>query len=105
MIKKLIFNYLITTFMEVLILTLCNGLAGFLKFYTTLLTLRVYITWFPNLNMYHQPLLSLGKITDPYLRLFRGMLPPLIGVDLSPLLAFVFLTTLVDLFSSVAGTI
>jgi YggT family protein len=91
--------------MEVLILTLCSGLAGFLKFYTTLLTLRVYITWFPNLNMYHQPLLSLGKITDPYLRLFRGMLPTLIGVDLSPLLAFVFLTTLVDLFSSLAGTI
>jgi YggT family protein len=55
--------------------------------------------------MYHQPLYSLGKITDPYLRLFRGMLPTLIGIDLSPLLAFVFLTTLGDLFSSIAGTI
>jgi YggT family protein len=91
--------------MEVLILTLCSGLAGFLKFYTTLLTLRVYITWFPNFNMYHQPFVTLGKITDPYLRLFRGLLPVFIGIDLSPLLAFVFLRTLVDLFSSIAGTI
>jgi YggT family protein len=91
--------------MEVLILTLCSGIAGFLKFYTTLLTLRVYVTWFPNLNMYHQPLYSLGKITDPYLRLFRGMLPTFIGIDLSPLLAFIFLGTLADLFSSIAGTV
>jgi YggT family protein len=91
--------------MEVLILTLCSGIAGFLKFYTTLLTLRVYVTWFPNFNMYHQPLYTLGKITDPYLRLFRGLLPTFIGIDLSPLLAFVFLTTLGDLFSSIAGTI
>ena len=86
--------------MSTLILILCGGLVGFLKFYIILLTLRVYLTWFPNINIYAQPFSSLGKITDPYLRLFRGILPPLIGLDLSPLLSFIFLTFLIDVFSS-----
>ena len=86
--------------MSTLIHILCGGLVGFLKFYIILLTLRVYLTWFPNINIYAQPFSSLGKITDPYLRLFRGILPPLIGLDLSPLLSFIFLTFLIDVFSS-----
>jgi YggT family protein len=91
--------------MNVLITTVCSGLAGFLKFYIALLTLRVYLTWFPNLNFYTQPFYSLGKMTDPYLRVFRGIIPPLIGLDLSPLLGFILLTFLIDFFSSAAGGI
>ena len=89
--------------MEVLILTIFSGIVGFLKFFNTLLTLRIYITWFPNFNMYHQPLYTVTKMTDPYLKLFRGLLPTFIGIDLSPLLAFVFLSTVTDVFSSLAG--
>ena len=88
--------------MDVLILTVCKGVAGFLKFYIVMLTLRVYLTWFPNINLYTQPVLSLCKMTDPYLRIFRGILPPLIGFDLSPLLGFIFLTFLIDVFSSLS---
>ena len=89
--------------MDILVITLCRGFAGFLKFYIIALTLRVYLTWFPNINIYTQPFSSLGKMTDPYLRLFRGILPPLIGFDLSPLLGFIFLTFLIDVFSSVSN--
>ena len=89
--------------MNTLIVTVCGGVAGFLKFYIVLLTLRVYLTWFININFYNQPFLSLGKMTDPYLRVFRGIVPPIIGLDLSPLLGFILLTFLVDLFSSAAG--
>jgi|TARA_B100000513_G_C11782456_1_gene145337 YggT family protein len=84
--------------------TLCGGMVGFLKFYIVLLTIRVYLTWFPNINFYMQPFSSIGKMTDPYLRLFRGIIPPLIGFDLSPLLAFIFLTFLIDIFDSVVFT-
>ena len=87
--------------MDVLVITLCRGLAGFLKFYIVALTLRVYLTWFPNINFYTQPFSSLGKMTDPYLRLFRVIIPPLLGFDLSPLLAFSLLTFLIDVFSSI----
>jgi len=54
--------------MDVLIITLCSGIAGFFKFYMVALTLRIYLTWFPNINFYTQPVSSLGKMTDPYLR-------------------------------------
>ena len=91
--------------MNILILTVCGGIAGFLKFYIALLTLRVYLTWFPNLNFYTQPLYSLGKMTDPYLRVFRGIITTFIGLDLSPLLGFILLTFLIDFFSSAAGAI
>ena len=87
--------------MDVLIITLCRAFAGFLKFYIVALTLRVYLTWFPNINFYTQPFSSLGKMTDPYLRLFRVIIPPLLGFDLSPLLAFSLLTFLIDVFSSI----
>ena len=88
--------------MDVLIVTLCRGIVGFLKFYMVALSLRIYVTWFPNLNMYPQPFATLGKMTDPYLRLFRGIIPPLMGFDMSPLLAFTLITTLIDFFSSIS---
>ena len=87
--------------MDVLIITLSRGLAGFLKFYIVALTLRVYLTWFPNINFYTQPFSTLGKMTDPYLRLFRGIIPPLLGFDVFPLLGFSLLTFLIDIFSSI----
>ena len=91
--------------MNVLIGTFCYSILGFLKFYTALLTMRVYLTWFPNFNLYVQPFQTIGTMTDPYLRLFRGIIPSLIGFDLSPLLAFMFLTFLQDFLTSAVQSI
>jgi YggT family protein len=55
--------------------------------------------------MYTQPFVTLGKMTDPYLRLFRGLIPPVFGFDLSPLLSFLLLTFLEELFTNVASVI
>ena len=89
--------------LELLIITLLKGFAGFLKFYTLLATLRIYCTWFPNINLYMQPFLSLKKVTDPFLLLFRGLIPSILGFDLSPILGFLFLTTLQDICNSIVG--
>jgi YggT family protein len=86
--------------MDVLIITFCKSLGGFFKFYIVALTLRVYLTWFPNINFFTQPFSTLGKMTDPYLRLWRGILPPIMGFDLSPLMGFSLITFLIDIFSS-----
>ena len=91
--------------MDTLLSVLCGGLVGFLKFFTIMLILRVYMTWFPNFNLYTQPFLTLGKMTDPYLRLFRGILPPLIGFDLSPLLGFTFITFMIDALNSIRASV
>ena len=87
--------------MDVLFITICRGIAGFLKFYIVALTIRVYLAWFPNINNYSQPFSSLGRMTDPYLKLFRGILPSLLGFDISPLLGFSLITFLIDIFSTV----
>ena len=88
---------------ELFLLTISKGFAGFLKFYTLLLTLRIYCTWFPNINLYTQPFLSMKKMTDPFLLVFRGLIPNILGFDLSPILGFLFLTVVQDFFNSIIG--
>jgi YggT family protein len=56
--------------------------------YTVLLFIRIILSWFP--AWYHHTLVRfVAFCTDPYLNLFRRILPPLGGqLDLSPILAF-----------------
>ncbi|MHC5728542.1 MAG: YggT family protein [Nostoc sp.] len=70
---------------------LINTLATFIQIYTLLLIIRVLLTWFPTINWYNQPFAALSQITDPYLNLFRRIIPPLGGMDFSPMLAIILL--------------
>ena len=88
--------------MDLAIETICGGMVGFLKAYIILVTLRVYLTWFPNVNFFEQPFFSLCKLTDPFLRLFRGLIPAIVGFDISPILAFLLLQFLLDVLESLA---
>ena len=88
---------------NILLLTLCKGLSEFFKFYFIAISFRIYISWFPNINIYSQPFIILSRMTDPYLRLFRGIIPPLFGFDISPLLGFMLMTGLIDITSSVTS--
>jgi len=56
--------------------------------YTILLTVRILISWVPDWHRYTW-VRFVSFYTDPYLRLFRKVIPPIGGVlDLSPILAF-----------------
>ncbi|MEH2116801.1 YggT family protein [Nostoc sp.] len=70
---------------------LITTLATFIQIYTALLIIRVLLTWFPTINWYNQPFSALSQITDPYLDLFRRIIPPLGGMDFSPMLAIILL--------------
>ncbi|MBH8575034.1 YggT family protein [Nostocaceae cyanobacterium CENA369] len=70
---------------------LITTLATFLTIYSYLLIIRVLLTWFPTINWYNQPFTALSQVTDPYLNLFRSIIPPLGGMDFSPILAFLVL--------------
>eukprot|EP00980_Cylindrotheca_fusiformis_P024200 scaffold11634_cov109-Cylindrotheca_fusiformis.AAC.3 len=70
-----------------------GGFANFLSIYNIVITARILLSWFPaaaNVGL----LQPVYQITDPYLNLFRGIIPPVFGLDLSPLLAFFLLSTL-----------
>jgi len=55
------------------------------------LLVRVLLTWFPNLDWSNPILSSVSAITDPYLNVFRGLIPPIGGLDLSAIVAFLAL--------------
>ena len=62
--------------------------------------MRVLLSWFPNLDWGNPLLATLGSITDPYLNAFRGLIPPLGGLDLSAILAFLALSLSQQLLGS-----
>ena len=85
--------------METAVLT--SGIAyvlGVLAFavniYSWVLFLRVLLSWFPNVDLSNPILSGVVSISDPYLNMFRGVIPPLGGFDLSAILAFVALNLL-----------
>ncbi len=63
--------------------------------YTVILFLRIISSWFPVHWRELKAVRFLAFYADPYLNLFRKMIPPLGGVlDLSPILAFIGLRIL-----------
>jgi YggT family protein len=70
---------------------LLQVLAQTLSIYTLVLLVRVLLSWFPNLDWSNPVLSTVSSITDPYLNAFRGLIPPLGGLDLSAIVAFIVL--------------
>ncbi|CAL0319097.1 unnamed protein product [Lupinus luteus] len=81
-------------------LVVANGVQSFLSLYNTLLVVRLVLTWFPNVP---PAIVSpLSTVCDPYLNIFRGLIPPIGGtLDLSPILAFLVLNA----FTSTAAAL
>ena len=82
---------------------LLQVLAQTLSIYTLVLLVRVLLSWFPNLDWGNPVLSTVSSITDPYLNAFRGLIPPLGGLDLSAILAFVSLQLLQTLLEVAGG--
>ena len=70
-----------------------GGFQNFLSIYNIVITGRILLSWFPQAQSvgFLQPVF---QITDPYLNLFRNIIPPIFGLDLSPILAFFLLNAL-----------
>jgi YggT family protein len=63
-----------------------------LEIYSLILLVRVLLSWFPNLDWSNPLLATVSSITDPYLNAFRGLIPPIGGLDLSAIIAFLALS-------------
>ncbi len=62
--------------------------------YTIFLIVRVLGSWIPQFRN-HNFMRFIAFYTDPYLNIFRRIIPPIGGmIDVSPLLGFVFLQLL-----------
>lgn len=62
--------------------------------YFWLVIIRIFLTWIPSVDWYSQPFRSLALISDVILEPFRRIIPPLGGLDFSPIIALLFLQLL-----------
>ncbi|MBI4278357.1 MAG: YggT family protein [Armatimonadetes bacterium] len=56
-----------------------------------LLIIRVVLSWVPGINHYHPAVHLVFRLTSPILDPIRRALPPMGGLDLSPLVAILLL--------------
>ncbi len=80
-------------------------LAKTLQIYYFLLIIRILLTWFPGIDWSNSALSTLTSITDPYLNIFRGVIPPIGGFDISSLLALIVLQVIQGFIPSIIGQI
>jgi YggT family protein len=80
-------------------------LAQTLGIYLLVLFARLLLSWFPNLDWSHPLLSGVSAITDPYLNVFRGLIPPIGGFDLSALLALLALQLVQGLLNGASATL
>ena len=75
-----------------------------LQIFSFLLLIRVLLTWFPSIDWSNGALSALCSLTDPYLNIFRGIIPPIGGFDISSILAFLLLSVIQQALGGAAGT-
>lgn len=73
-------------------------------FYFILIILRIFLTWIPNIDWYQQPFRALREVTDMYLNIFRRFIPPVGGLDFSPIIAIIVLQILQGLITGLVAS-
>ena len=63
-------------------------------FYYLLLIIRIFLSWLPNIDWDQQPFAGIRSVTDPFLNIFRGVIPPIGMLDISPIVAIILLQIL-----------
>jgi YggT family protein len=66
------------------------------QFYGVLIIIYVLMSWFPTNGALYDAYRVLGSLVDPYLNIFRRFIPPIGGLDLSPIAAFIVLQIVVN---------
>jgi len=79
-------------------------LASTAQIFSFLLLIRVLLTWFPSIDWNNGALSALCSLTDPYLNIFRGIIPPIGGFDISSILAFLLLNVIQQALVGAAGS-
>lgn len=80
-----------------------GALIAFINLYKMVLIARILLTWLPGINWYNQPFRFLSAITDPVMEPFRRLIPPIGGIDFSPMLLFFALELLQQALVSFVG--
>jgi len=74
-------------------LNLANLVDRLFTLYELLILARIIMTWI-RVNYYNPWVRLLARLTDPYLNIFRSIVPPMGAFDFSPILALFVLIML-----------
>jgi len=66
-------------------------IARLMETYSILLTIKITLAWFPTISFYYEPIYTLHTLTLPFLNRWSGLLPPIFGMDLSPVIGMLIL--------------
>jgi len=80
-----------------------ESLLIFFQFYSFLITARLTLVWFPNFNPFTQPYYSVTLLTDPYIRIFRGLIPRILNIDISPIFAVLWVQSIVEILTELVS--
>jgi YggT family protein len=86
-------------------LLLVTTILQFLQIYVVLIIVRLLLTWFPTIGWMQQVASTLSIVTDPYLNLFRNLIPPMGGMDFSAMLAVIVLQVVQSFIVQVAPSL
>ena len=79
-----------------------SSLYTFLVYYGYILIVRILLSWFQGQEWAFNIISFLSPITDPYLNIFRSIIPPLGGIDFSAILAILALQLLQSFLGNLA---
>ena len=67
---------------------------NFFQIFFWLILVRCLLSFVPSIDWYKQPFTAIKDVTDLYLNLFRKIVPPIGGLDFSPIIAVIALQVL-----------
>ena len=85
--------------------TLTIGVMNGISLFSNLLLARFALSWFPQLTQQFTFLRPINTVTEPYLRIFRQVIPPIGGFDISAIPALFLLDILSQTTAAVGAPI
>ena len=72
-----------------------NGINSVISLYIFIILVYCVLTWIPHIDWYKQPAITVKQLVEPYLNLFKRIIPPVGGMlDISPIAATIVLIVL-----------
>ncbi len=85
--------------------TLTVGVMNGISLFSNILLARFALSWFPQLTSQFPILRPINTVTEPYLRVFRQVIPPIGGFDISAIPAIFILDILSQTTAAVGAPI
>jgi YggT family protein len=80
-----------------------STVTNFIQLYLVLIIVRILLSWFQTTDWASRIISFLAPITDPYLNIFRSIIPPLGGIDFSAILAIFVLNLIPQLLITIVS--